>query len=160
MKDLVIYYSWSGNTRKMAQIIGEKTGADLFELTLAKPYSTTYAVCVAQAGKEIFTHKSRPVVELPDDIASYDRIFLGSPVWWYGWSLPMLQCLKKLNLAAKVVMPFCTHGGGGGANLAKDLKKWQPQANIKESLIVLKDGGEELATQIERWLSLYANVSL
>lgn len=153
MKNLILYYSWGGNTKKIAECIQSKVGGDLFEIKTLEPYSSTYALCVAQAGKEIFLHSHRPIVAVPEKLEDYDKVYLGTPVWWHGWALPMLVALKKLNFAGKTLLPFCTHGGGGASGLDKDLAKLQPEATITAPLVVLKDDGEMLEADVAAWLS-------
>lgn len=152
MKNLILYYSWGGNTKKIAECIQSKVGGDLFEIKTVEPYSSSYALCVAQAGKEIFLHSARPIEAVPTNLEEYDTIYLGTPVWWHGWALPVINCLKEISLAGKTVLPFCTHGGGGASGLDKDLAKFQPEAKIGTPFIVLKDDGDKLDADVETWV--------
>ena len=151
-KNLILFYSWSGNTAKMAKMIQEKVGGDLFAVKTVKPYSAKYALCVAQAGKEKLTRSYRELVALPENLADYDCVYVGAPVWYGGWAFPMLSCLKKIDLAGKNLLPFCTHGGGGGASLKGKLEALQPKAKVFNSFITVKDGGANLSKDIDAWL--------
>ena len=151
-KNLILFYSWSGNTAKLAKMIQEKVGGDLFEIKAQKPYSNKYALCIAQAGKEKLTRSYRDVVALPENLADYDCVYVGSPVWYGGWSFPMLVALKKLDLSGKNLLPFCTHGGGGGSSLQGKLEALQPQAKVFNSFVIKEEGGATLAKDIDAWL--------
>ena len=79
-KVLVAYFSYSGNTRKLAETVHNKVGGDMFEITTVKPYAAKYDDCVEYAKKEK-ADKGRP--ELKSKVANmqqYDVIFLGFPV--------------------------------------------------------------------------------
>ena len=151
-KNLILYYSWSGNTTKMAKLIQEKVGGDLFEIKTVKPYSSAYALCVAQAGKEKFTRSQRALVAIPENLAEYDCVYVGAPVWYGGWAFPMVTCLKQLDLTGKILLPFCTHGGGGGEALRGKLEALQPKARVLESFITKNDGGPNLSADLDKWL--------
>ncbi|MBR0458256.1 MAG: NAD(P)H-dependent oxidoreductase [Victivallales bacterium] len=131
-KTLVAYYSWSpdGNTRFVAQVIAEATGADLLELKLEKDYSTDYDVCVKQA-KADWLSKARPALAVKcENIAEYDTIFVGSPNWWGTIAPPLLTFLCSYDFTGKKVIPFFTHGGGGMQKCEEDVKKAIPKANL------------------------------
>jgi flavodoxin len=81
-KILVVYYSWSGNTRAVAQQIQSLTEADIFEIKPVKPYPENYSECVKQARKEIDDNYKPKITGTVENIAQYDVIFVGSPNWW------------------------------------------------------------------------------
>lgn len=120
-KSLVLFYSWSGNTRRIANSIAQKTGADLFELQPATPYPSDYNTVVAQAKKEIQNKYEPPLQPVSIDWNSYDMIYLGTPNWWSTMAPPLYAFLREVMPTDKTIAPFCTHGGGGDGHIAKDI---------------------------------------
>ncbi|MDR2077979.1 MAG: hypothetical protein LBP39_03360, partial [Rickettsiales bacterium] len=105
---LVMYFSMGNNTRTVAEIIRNKTGADIYEVTTSRKYSYLSAFFSK------FT-SNNPIEETTSvDFASYDLIFIGSPVWFYSVSIPIMSLLKKSDFAGRKVVPFATHRGGLG----------------------------------------------
>jgi hypothetical protein len=92
---LIAYYSWSGNTRTIAELIGREIGGTLFEIEPAKPYSTNYGAVVEQAKEEIRTG-FRPNLGSMTEINSYKTVFLGSPIWWHTMATPLRSRLPML----------------------------------------------------------------
>ena len=87
-KVLIVYYSWSGNTRVAAEQIRKITGGTLFEIKTAKAYPAEYDACVEQAKKECRSGFCPELASKAGDLAKYDVIFLGTPNWWsaMGWA--------------------------------------------------------------------------
>lgn len=131
-KVLIAYYSWSGNTKEVAEAIHEKIGGDLFRIETVQSYPEEYRATTAQAKKEI-NDGFRP--ELKDkvaDIEQYDVIFLGSPNWWGTIAPAVSSFLTSYKLEGKQVIPFITHGGGGVQNTIKDLTAQCKGCNVAE----------------------------
>ncbi|MCM1322644.1 MAG: hypothetical protein NC218_00480 [Acetobacter sp.] len=129
-KILIAYYSWSGNTKEVAEAIQEKTGGTLFQIETTKPYPEEYRATTEQAKKEI-NDGFRP--ELKDkvaDISQYDVIFIGSPNWWGTIAPAVSSFLASYNLKGKKIIPFITHGGGGVQNTIKDLTAQCTECNV------------------------------
>ncbi|MEN6441539.1 MAG: flavodoxin [Syntrophobacter sp.] len=113
-KVLVIYYSLTGNTRSTAEMIREKTGGDVFEIETVKNYPADYSECTREAKRELQAGDLPSLKKSPPDMSSYDLILVGSPVWWYTVSTPVMSFLKQADFAGKRVTSFCTHEGGVG----------------------------------------------
>lgn len=129
-KVLIAYYSWSGNTKEVAEAIAEKTKGTLFRIETIKSYPEEYRATTEQAKKEI-NEGFRP--ELKDkvaDIAQYDVIFIGSPNWWGTIAPAVSTFLATTDLKGKKVIPFITHGGGGVQNTIKDLSAQCIDCNV------------------------------
>lgn len=87
-KVLIVYYSWSGNTRVAAEQIRKITGGTLFEIKTAKAYPAEYDACVEQAKKECRSGFCPELASKAGDLAKYDVIFLGTPNWWSTMAPP------------------------------------------------------------------------
>ena len=148
---LVVYYSHSGNTRKIAELIQLKTDATLHEIQPKDAYPTDYDAVVKQAKKEIQAGL-RPELASAIDAAGYDTVFVGSPNWWSTIAPPVATFLAGCDLSGKTVVPFLTHGGGGAARMERDIAKLCPQAVMKPGLVVSGDGGSRAAAQVTAWL--------
>jgi len=131
---LVVYYSHSGNTKNMAETIAKQSDATLFEILPQDKYPSAYREVVEQANKEIQA-KYRPKLEKNlDSIQQYDTIFVGSPNWWSTIAPPVATFLESLDFSNKVIIPFCTHGGGGFGHLEKDIKDICPKSIVLTGL--------------------------
>lgn len=112
-KVLVVYYSLSGQTRKIADIIREKTGADVYEIKTAEKIDTTPWFYLTLR-KQLKTGKYPDISENLPDFAKYDLIFVGSPIWWYTAATPVLSFLEKADFHGRKVVPFSTQGSNYG----------------------------------------------
>jgi flavodoxin len=154
-KVLVVYYSLTGNTKSVAERIREKTGGEVFEIETVKNYPAGYSECIEEAKRELQTRELPALKKSPPDMSSYDLIFVGSPVWWYTVSTPVMRFLKQADFAGKKVSAFCTHEGGIG----KFFPHFQEQAQnafVLEGLDLYKprqtDEGE-VHQALDLWLS-------
>jgi flavodoxin len=151
-KILVVYYSWSGNTRAVAQQIQSLTEADIFEIKPVKPYPEDYNECVKQARKEIDDGYKPELSGMVENIAQYDIIFVGSPNWWSTIAPPVATFLSQNDLSGKTIIPFCTHGGGRQANLFKDIAKLCPHSTTKKGFVVDGSTARRAKPEVKKWL--------
>ncbi|MBR1601426.1 MAG: flavodoxin [Alphaproteobacteria bacterium] len=130
-KVLVVYYSLSGHTKDIAMQIAEKTSADLYEIETVEKYSSP---SVYMKSKQELTSKNYP--ELKNDsmpnVADYDTIFVGGPVWWYTMAPALYSFLSKVDFANKNVVPFSTQGSNYGS-FFKDFNDTAKNARILQS---------------------------
>lgn len=151
---LVLYYSQTGATAAVANEIKSALNADIEEVICENPYNGDFGATIERSQKE------RENGELPDiqpigvDIQQYDIIFLGYPVWFGTYALPVATLLKEENFDGKVIVPFCTFGSGGLESSTKDLKAHLAQSEIKEGFGIrnarLKYMKEELDDFLKR----------
>lgn len=132
MRSLVIYYSRSGQTKFLAQQIASLFHADIEEIQLVKPYPPDYTKTIQIVKEEIETGKPVDINDLNINPNDYDVIFIGSPVWWYTFAPAIKMFLDKYNINGKIIVPFCSHGGGGEANTFTDYAKFLPNSRILE----------------------------
>ncbi len=120
-KILVAYYSYSGNTKEVAEAIHEKVGGDLFEIKAEGTYPDEYRPMTQQAKEEIQNGFRPKLTTSVDNMAQYDIVFIGSPNWWGTITPQVSSFLESYDLTGKTVIPFITHGGGGQQNTVADL---------------------------------------
>ena len=129
-KVLVLYYSQTSNAKTVAQEIATRLNADIEEITLVEPYDTAFQAtierCKADREKGILPE----IKPLKSNIADYEIIFLGYPIWFGTYAPPIASLLEKVDLSGKTVVPFCTFGSGGLESSVKDLTEKQPNAQI------------------------------
>ena len=148
---LIAYYSWSGNTRKIAEMIAEETGGTLFEIEPVKPYTTKYHDAVRQAKAELAAN-FRPELKSMPEKSSNKIVFLGTPIWWSTMAPPLATFIENFDLEGKTVIPFHTHGGGGVGTFEMDIAEMCKAANIQDGLSVLNSGSYRSKEQIRHWL--------
>lgn len=152
VKCLVLYYSWSGSTRRVAQSIARKTGADLMELQLLTPYPDDDSAVTAQAKQEIQGKFDPPLRPLDMDWDAYDVVYLGTPNWWSTMAPPLRSFLHEVMPTEKTIIPFCTHGGGGAAHIAQDIAKFCIGCDVLPIFAVQADGGADMEQKLGDWL--------
>ncbi len=122
MKTLVVYFSQSGNTEKIAKKVADVTGADIEMLETVSPYTGDYEKIVADAQNEVGRDYQRPIKPLKHNVKDYGRIVVGTPTWWYKMSSPVLTFLSTNDFHGKVVVPFMTNAGWPGT-VIKDMTR-------------------------------------
>ncbi len=118
-KILVVYYSASGNTKRVAEDIGEAVGADLFEIVPIEVYTSddlNWTNSNSRVSREHDDESLRDVAltttEVPD-WDSYDTIFIGYPIWWGIAAWPVDNFVKANDFTGKTVIPFATSSSSG-----------------------------------------------
>lgn len=137
-KELVAYFSASGVTERVAKSLAEVIGADVFEIKPKVPYT--------QADLNWMDKKSRSSVEMADksyrpeieagcsNIADYDKIYLGFPIWWYVAPTIINTFLESSDFSGKKIVLFATSGGSGFGKTVAELK-----GSVAESTVI-KEG--------------------
>ena len=121
-KMLVVYYSWSnGNTKKIAEQLANKTGADIARIETAEPYSGSHEDVVEQGKREVEAGFMPRINPISVNLADYDVIAIGTPTWWYTMAPAVLTFLTTNDFTGKTVIPFMTNGGWPG-HVIKDMK--------------------------------------
>jgi len=147
-KILVVYFSRTGeeysvgnitkgNTEIIAEVIAKKTGANTFELKPATPYPDNYEACTELAKRELESNARPAFVANVDNLAQYDTIFIGYPIWWGALPRVMLTFLESNNFNGKTIIPFCTHGGSGLASTEHEIKDACKGANVLQGVAIL-----------------------
>ena len=129
-KSVVVYFSQTGATKKLAQVFKEARNADEFELQLVKPLPSTYDSTIAEVRAERESKRWPALVNAKLDVDKYDTVFLGYPIMFGTFTTPIYTFLEANDLSGKVVVPFCTYGSGGRKASANELKMLEPNANV------------------------------
>ena len=132
-KQLILFYSQTGATESVAQELQKVLGADMEAIVLEEPYTGTYAETLDRVGKERQSGNLPKLNPLKADLSKYDVVFLGYPIWFGTYALPIASLVKEYDFAGKQIVPFCTFGSGGLEPAIQDLKKALPKAEIAEN---------------------------
>lgn len=133
-KSLVIYFSATGTTKGKAEILARVLGADLREIVPAERYTAAdldWHDKKSRSSVEMADKSSRPAIaETVGNMAEYDTVFLGFPIWWYIAPTIVNTFLEAHDLAGKRVVPFFTSGGSGAGRTLDYLKPSAPKATF------------------------------
>lgn len=167
MKILIAYYSYSQNTKKLANLINKaieedfnNIQIDIFNIEPDKPYSSNYNVVIEDAKKEISKNYKPKLKSNISSIDNYDIIFIGSPNWWNTFAPPVNTFITSFDFSKKIIMPFCTHGGGGFGNIQRDIEKTTKSSNVSKIFSVYGSDNSILnsSSSIKKWIAIIKNI--
>jgi flavodoxin len=121
-KTLIIFYSRTGNTKELAELIQDKVGGDIIRLKTQEPRPTNYQEEVAQNQFEQKMDVLPEIMTKIDDFDKYQNIFIGTPTWNMALPQVMLSFLKEYDFSGKVILPFNTNGGYGVGNVLNQIE--------------------------------------
>lgn len=131
-RQLVLYYSESGSTKAVAEVLQKQLGADIEAIECVEPYSGNFQETVQRNQRERESGETPALKPLKKNIADYDTIFLGYPIWGGVYASPIATLLKEQDFAGKTIIPFCTFGSGGLNTSSDALKNALPKATIQK----------------------------
>lgn len=151
-KKLVAYFSASGTTKKVAEMIAESARADLFEIEPKVAYTKADLNWMDKKSRstvEMNDKKIRPeIVNTPLDVNAYDEIILGYPIWWYVAPTIVNTFLETYDFSGKKIVLFATSGGSGFGNTVRELQPSAPEAQIVEGRLINGASRQE----IDEWV--------
>ena len=156
-KKLVAYFSASGVTAKLAKNLAEAAGADIYEIRPEEPYTNAdlnWQNKNSRSSVEMKDKSFRPSIADTDaNIADYDTIFVGFPIWWYVAPTIINTFLEAYDFSGKTIILFATSGGSGMGNSAKEL---HPSVS---DCAVIKDGKRFSAnasvSELKEWVNSF-----
>ena len=154
MNALVAYFSASGTTAKAAKALAKASGADLYEIKPAVPYTSTDLNWMdkrSRSSVEMNDKHSRPALADTDaPVAGHDVIFLGFPIWWYVAPTIVNTFLESYDFTGKTIILFATSGGSGLGKSAVSLRASVPGARIVDGRLL---NGRLNADELKTWVS-------
>ena len=151
MKTLVAYFAATGTTEAVAKDLAEVTGATLYEIKPEVRYTAAdldWRDKTSRSSVEMQDHCSRPsIVKDLKDADSYDRIFIGFPVWWYTAPTIINTFIEAYGFKGKTVIFFATSGGSSIDRANADFQRQYPEINWKAG----KTLNSESRTEIKAW---------
>ena len=129
---LVLYYSQTGVTRRLAESLSQMLGADIEPLCVEEPYGTDYDATIQRGLRELQSGTFPTLLPLGVSVQDYDTIFLGYPVWFGTYANPVASFVSQQGLVGKTVVPFCTFGSGGLESSTANLRQAMPEARVMD----------------------------
>ena len=157
-RSLVVYFSWSGNTRNVAESIQQQTGSDMFEIVPKTPYSTDYDTVVDDAKVEQQNNARPEIASGIGNIDDYDTIYVGFPNWWGDMPMILYTFFDTYDLSGKTVALFCTSGGSGLSNTVNEVKELEPNANVTDGLHIGSGASSDPDNAVAQWLEKIGTV--
>lgn len=155
-KKLIVYYSYTGNTKKIAESIQKKLGCDILEIKPVVPYSTDYQTVVDEEQNNESAMKTPEIEKIDKDLSNYDEIIVGTPVWWYTIAPVIRTFLKEIDLSGKTIKPYATNAGWLGRTF-KEIEKLCPNSKVEKGMnIVFESYSDNLVTspdEIDNWIN-------
>lgn len=151
-KMLVLYYSQTGNTKAVAEEIANKLGADIEEITMLEPYDPDFQTTIDRCMKDREQGILPEIQPVKADLANYDIVFLGFPVWFGTYAPPVITFLNNADLSGKKIVPFCTFGSGGLESSVKDLVAAEPGAEVLPGYGVRAARLEAMPKEVDNFL--------
>lgn len=151
-KTLILYYSQTGNTKVVAEEFQARLNTEIEAIEAVVPYDGDFQATIERSGKEREEGILPEIKPITHNIAEYDVIFLGFPVWFGTYAPPVATFLNQADLSGKKVVPFCTFGSGGLDSSVKDLKAKQPNADIQPGYGVRAARLNRIKDEIDRFL--------
>lgn len=152
MKTLVVYYSYSGNTKKVVDMIKEKKNFDVLKIKPVNDYSDDYQKVVDDEEAKMDMNEIIEIKDVNVNLDYYDRILLGTGVWWYKITPAIRSFLNKYDLKDKVIVPFITNGGWLGEAL-DDVKRYAKKSTIKDVITIKFNGNTmEDTNKVKSWI--------
>lgn len=143
-KILVTYFSASGVTARAAKEIASSVGADIAEIKPAVPYTSADLNWMDKKSRTTLESKDmncRPEMAADIDVAPYDTVFVGFPVWWYREPAIIDTFLESDNFSGKKIIPFATSGGSGIEGSERHMKEVCPSAVWVKGKLVNRGAG-------------------
>lgn len=157
-RKLIVYYSYTGHTKMIAERIKEKLKCDILEIKPVKEYSKNYDVVVNEEQNNSSSNKMPEIEKVDVDLSEYNEIIIGTPVWWYTIAPVIRTFLKENDLSNKTIMPYATNAGWLGHTF-QEIKKLCPNSKVENgmNIVFTEDYREnQIVTsvdEIDNWIS-------
>lgn len=166
MKQLVVFYSRAdenyfggelrylstGNMEKIAKMVAEIRGADLFQIEQKVPYAADYNTCIEEAKKDLKENIRPELVSTLESIDGYDEIYIGFPNYWGTMPMAVFTFLEQFDWSGKTIHPFVTHEGSGFGKSMDDLEKVCRGAVFTKGLAISGSSVDHARAKVEGWV--------
>lgn len=153
-RTLVAYFSASGVTAKVAEVLADTIGADLFAIEPEVPYTKADLDWMDKTSRSTLEKNdptSRPAIARKrDNMDEYDTIFVGFPIWWYVAPTIINTFLESYDLTGKTIIPFATSGGSGMGKTNEKLLPSCKGAKLLEGKVLKANAS---AKELDNWVA-------
>lgn len=150
---LIVYFSQTGNTETVANIIHDNVGGDIVKLETTEAYPSDYDELVDYAQQEQQGDARLELSTVIENIEQYDTIFLGYPNWWGDMPMAIYTFLDTYDLSGKTIAPFITHGGSGLSGTPENIQEEELNATVTEGLAIDGDEASDSSEDVVEWLN-------
>lgn len=150
---LIVYFSQTGNTETVANIIHDNVGGDIVKLETTEAYPSDYDELVDYAQQEQQEDARPELSTVIENIEQYDTIFLGYPNWWGDMPMAIYTFLDTYDLSGKTISPFITHGGSGLSGTPENIQEEELNATVTEGLAIDGDEASDSSEDVVEWLN-------
>ena len=150
---LIVYFSQTGNTETVANIIHDNVGGDIVKLETSEAYPSDYDELVDYAHQEQQEDARPELSTVIENIEQYDTIFLGYPNWWGDMPMAIYTFLDTYDLSGKTIAPFITHGGSGLSGTPENIQEEELNASVTEGLAIDGDEASDSSEDVVEWLN-------
>lgn len=150
---LIAYFSHTGNTEGVAEVLADMTGGDLFEIIPVEDYPTDYNACLEQAQQELNDNARPAISNTVENMDQYEVVMIGFPIWYGDTPMIVQTFLESYDFDGKRIAPFSTSGSSGIGGAVNSIEAICPSSEVLEGLAVTSGNlnrAEELASE---WLS-------
>lgn len=155
-KSVIVLWSWSGNTLKMAERVSELSGAEIYRIEAANPYPEGYDATADRAKQEQDDGVCPAIANPIENWEDYDTVFMGYPIWWYELPMIVQGFVNDHDWSGKTVIPFNSHLGSGDGGTYDDLRK-MTGATVLDGIAIR---GGDVASSLDRIDEWYASLPL
>lgn len=141
------------NLTLMANEIASKKNADVYKVRINEQYAASFDEMTGKARDDISDNVQFTFKDAIPDLSSYDVVYVGAPVWWYGLPQPMKVFISQIDLAGKTVVPFGIHRGSGFSGIPDEYQKAWPDATVVDGFTINADtANTEVKSQFDSFL--------
>ncbi|MBO7119434.1 MAG: NAD(P)H-dependent oxidoreductase [Bacteroidaceae bacterium] len=151
-KVLVLYYSQTGTTQTVAEELQKQLGADIECIEPEIAYDADFQATVERGREEMQSGNLPALKPLQANLDEYDVVFIGFPIWFGTYAMPIATLLRENEFEGKTVVPFCTFGSGGLNTSTQALKEALPKADVRQGYGVRQARIQAAPKEIERFL--------
>ena len=155
---IIVYFSYTGHTKMIAESIQKKLQCDILEIKPEKAYSRDYELVVSEEQNNSSSNKTPEIENINIDLSKYDEIIIGTPVLWYTIAPVIRTFLKQNDLSNKKIIPFATNAGWLGHTF-QEIRDLCPNSNVENemNIVFTEDYREnQIVTEpdeIDKWMS-------
>ncbi len=142
-----------GTTEYVAKVIGELTGADMFQVKTVHNYpNRSHQELIDYAKKEADTKTYPKMTSKIRNFDDYDTIFVGFPNWWYDMPMVIYTLFNEYDFSGKTIIPFCTHGGSGFSQSVQTIANLEKKAKVVSMPAISRNSAAQSRNGIIKWL--------
>lgn len=149
---IIIYYSQTGNTAKLAETLHDELGSAIIEVEPVEPYSGTYEETVKRWKAECDSDITIEIKPVDVNLDNYNTVFLAFPIWGGTFALPVKTFLEQNNFEGKTIVTFATFGSGGLENATEEIADLHPEATVLKGYGIRGARIDKMASELTQFL--------